>query len=99
MRVGEHVERGDAHERGAVAARDALPRRDRDAQAGERPGPDRNGDAIDGRERGPRHQERALDRRKELVALTALRVPRLLGKDIAAVEERDRCPVGRRVKR
>ncbi len=99
VRIRKDVEGGDADERGAVAARDPLPGRDRDAQPGERSGADRDGDAIDGRERCSCREERALDRGKELVALPPLRVPRFLGEDVAAVEERDRRPVGRRVKR
>src|SRR6266566_3337769 len=62
VRIREHVERRDANERGAVAARDALPRRYRHTQAGERSGPDRDRDAIDRRESGPGRKERALDR-------------------------------------
>src|SRR2546428_759267 len=81
VRIGEHVEGRDAHERGAVAPRDALPCRDRHTQTGERSRADRDGNAIDRGERRPGRKKRALDRREELVALPPLRVPRFLGED------------------
>ncbi|OLB89744.1 MAG: hypothetical protein AUI15_25750 [Actinobacteria bacterium 13_2_20CM_2_66_6] len=99
MGIREHVERRDTDESRAVAARDPLSGSDGDAESGEGPGADRDGDAIDRGERRPRREERALDRWKELVSLPPLRVPRLLSEDVPAVEERDRCPVGRCVKR
>src|SRR5207237_9822255 len=97
--VREHVERRDADQSGTVSAGDSLPGGDRDTEAGERPGAHGDRNTVDRRERRPGHEERTLDRGEELVALPPLRMPGLLGDDIAAVEERDGRPVGRRVKR
>src|SRR5438093_179798 len=99
VRIREHVEGRDANERRAVTPRDPLTGRDCDAEAGERSRAHRDRDAIDRRERGPRREQRALDRREKLVALAALRMPGLLGENVATVEERDRRPIGRCVKR
>jgi len=99
VRIREHVERRDADECGPIPSRDPLSGRDRDAEPGEGSGADRDGNAIDRRQRRPRRKERALDRWKELVALTPLSVPGFLRENVSTVEQRDRRPVGRRVKR
>src|SRR5439155_2405187 len=90
VRVGEHVERRDADQRGTRAAGETLCRGDRDAETGERSGTGGDGDLVDRRECDARSREQALDGREQLVGVTPLRVPRLLREDIATVVERDR---------
>src|SRR5207253_7575606 len=72
-----------------LSLHDALPislgRGDRDAETGEGSRAGGDGDLVDRRERDARSREQTLDGREQLVGVTALRMPCLLGQDIATV--------------